>query len=98
MKAISIFAIGAFVSNMATTHPNLFYLTLSILAGFLLALLAALVFIGPTPKPPTVTMPPKQQANVTQARKVAKRQGKKQARSRMQWGIEIINYPQGAMA
>jgi hypothetical protein len=98
VKAISIFAIGAIVSNMATTHPNLFYLALSILAGFLLALLVAFVFIGPSPKPPTVTTPAKQQANVTQARKVAKRQGKKPARSRMQWGIEIVNYPQGAMA
>lgn len=96
MKAISIFAIGAIVSNMATTHPNLFYLALAILAGFLLALLVALVFIGPTPRPPTVTTPPKQQTNATQARKVAKRQGKKQ--SRMQLGIEIVNYPQGAMA
>ena len=98
MKTILLISFGAFVSNMASAHPDLFYLALSILAGFVLALLVAMIFVGPTPKPPTVTMPPKQQANVTQARKVAKRQGKKQARSRMQWGIEIINYPQGAMA
>jgi len=96
MKAISIFAIGAFVSNFATTHPNLFYLALSILAGFLLALLVALVFIGPSPRKqaPTVEQP----ARKTAQRKATKRQPKKQSQSQMQYGIEIFDYPttQGA--
>ena len=98
MKTILLISLGAFVSNFATTHPNLFYLALSILAGFLLALLASLVFVGPTPKPPTVPTPTKRRANVTQTpvRKTTKRQPKKQ--SQMQYGVRIINYPQGAMA
>lgn len=100
MKTISIFTIGAFVSKMASAHPDLFCLAVSILAGFLLALLASLVFVGPTPKPPAVPTPAKRQTNVTQTpvRKTAKRQVKKQ--SQMQYGIEIFNYPttQGAYA
>jgi len=98
MKTISIFTIGAFVSKMASAHPDLFYLAVSILAGFLLALLASLVFVGPTPKPPTVTTPTKRQANVTQtARKTTKRQVKK-TNFQNQHGIDIYNYPQGAYA
>ena len=100
MKTILLISFGAFISNFATTHPNLFYLALSLLAGFLLALLASLVFVGPTPKPPAVPTQVKRQANVTQTpvRKTAKRQAKKQ--SQMQYGIEIFNYPttQGAYA
>ena len=99
MKTFSALAIGAFISNIATTHPNLFYLALSILAGFLLALLVALIFVGPTPKPPTVPAPAKRQTNVTQTpvRKAAKRQVKK-VNFQNQHGIDIYNYPQGAYA
>lgn len=95
MKAISIFAIGAFVSNVATTHPNLFYLALSILAGFLLALLVALIFVGPSPRKqaPSVEQPARKMAQ----RKATKRQPKK-TNFQIQHGIDIYNYPQGACA
>ena len=101
MKTILLISFGAFVSNMASAHPDLFYLALSILAGFVLALLVAMIFVGPTPKPPTVQTQVKRQSNVTQTtRKTAKRQVKKQSQSKsqMQYGIEIFNYPQGVMA
>jgi ABC-type anion transport system duplicated permease subunit len=102
MKTIifTSFGLGAFISNFATTHPNLFYLALSILAGFLLALLVALLTVGPSPRKqaPPVQTPAKRQANVTQAaRKTAKRQAKK-TNFQNQHGIDIYNYPQGAYA
>jgi len=103
MKTIifTSFGLGAFISNFATTHPNLFYLALSILAGFLLALLVALLTVGPSPRKqaPPVQTPAKRQANVTQttARKTTKRQPKK-TNFQIQHGIDIYNYPQGATA
>ena len=98
MKTILLISFGAFISNVATTHPDLFYLAVSILAGFVLALLASLVFVGPTPKPPTVPTQAKRQTNVTQTvRKTAKRQAKK-TNFQNQHGIDIYNYPQGAYA
>lgn len=97
MKTIifTSFGLGAFVSNVATTHPNLFYLALSILAGFLLALLVALLTVGPSPRKqaPTVEQP----ARKTMQRKATKRQPKK-VNFQIQHGIDIYNYPQGATA
>lgn len=94
MKTILLISVGAILQSAASNHPGALMLLLAILAGFALALIAAFVFVGPTPhKPVQPAEPPARKP----ASKAAKRQPKK-TNFQIQHGIAVYDYPQGAMA
>ena len=84
MKHIIMLAIGYAIPT-AISHPDVICMTLAIAAGLALGLLVAMLAFGPSPRKAKPTVAPVQ------------RKPRKQ-NFQVQHGIDIYNYPQGAMA
>ena len=88
MKNIIMLAIGYAIPTLFN-HPEVVYMTLSIAAGLVLGLLVAMLIVGPSPRRAKPAAAP--------GRRPVQRKPRKQ-NFQVQHGIEIFNYPQGAMA
>lgn len=88
MKHIIMLAIGYAIPTLFN-HHEVVYMTLSIAAGLAMGLLVAMMIVGPSPR--------RAKPTVTPVRRPVQRKPRKQ-NFQVQHGIEIFNYPQGAMA
>lgn len=93
MKYLITLIVGYYAPSILT-HINLDML-LGIIAGLVLGLLCALVFVGPTP-----TKLDDRQPQAAQQPQPRRKRTTPRNRNQIQYGVEIFNYPvaEGAMA